>query len=172
MLVFNLGVCFVVGLNGQNTHYYAFYITVCSVQRIFLFTPSPFQRKLVRKDTTLKIADSGSSVSFQLYPHQPLIYYATAQPTVDGTGIACYGLGSDHQPSGLPLSLHSERGSPVKSGLSPLLSRVGTTALSMMTCGIMTNVCVEVGDGTDLVDDSGDGGSILDLRIIIDYNCR
>ena len=66
MLVFNLGVCFVVGLNGQNTHYYAFYITACSVQRIFLFTPSPFQRKLVRKDTTLRIA------SFQLYPASTL----------------------------------------------------------------------------------------------------
>ena len=46
-------------------------------------------------------------------------------------------------------------------------SRVGTTALSIMTCGIMTNVCVEGGDGTDLVENSGDRGSIADLRIII-----
>ena len=36
-----------------------------------------------------------------------------------------------------------------------------------MTCGIMTYVFVEGGDGTDLVDDSGDGGSIVNLHIII-----
>lgn len=68
------------------------------------------------------------------------------------------------QSSGLPLSPHSERGTPNKSGISPLLNRVGATALSMLTCGSMTNVCLEDAfDGDDLVD-NGYSDSVVDLR--------
>ena len=56
--------------------------------------------------------------------------------------------------SGLPLSPQSDRSTPAKSGISPLLNRVGATALSYLTCGSVTNVCDGdgLGDG-DLVDD-------------------
>ncbi|KAL7550886.1 hypothetical protein ACHAWF_014084 [Thalassiosira exigua] len=55
-----------------------------------------------------------------------------------------------------------------RSGLSPLLNRMGATALSVLTCGSMTNVCMsEDADANELVDDGVYGGGrsgVVDLR--------
>jgi len=115
------------------------------------------------EERMLKIADFGLSSAFQLHP--------TSSPNIsrDGSANSRWDGNSiwDGRPSrpasGLPLSPQSARSSPNKSGLSPLLNRVGATALSMLTCGSMTNVCITENDANDLVDDEY-GGSIVDLR--------
>ena len=170
MLLFGLGVCFVVGLDGQNTHYF-----MQSIHFVFRIKNLLIHTKPVAKDVsnkgydadeerTLKIADFGLSASFQLVPTSTLNISRDGSGNSRWDGNSVLALGSARQPSGLPLSPHSERGSPVKSGLSPLLNRMGATAFSMMTCGSMTNVCIDGGIGSDLVDDGGYGGSIVDLR--------
>jgi len=114
------------------------------------------------EERTLKIADFGLSAAFQLYPTTNINISRDGSANSRWDGNSEWG---GRQSSNLPLSPTSERGaSPAsKSGLSPLLNRVGATALSMLTCGSMNNVCIDDGDGADLVDDGYDG-STVDLR--------
>lgn len=113
------------------------------------------------EEKTLKIADFGLSAAFQLQPTSGFSFIR------DGSSLGSRWDGSSslegrpvRQSSGLPLSPQSERGTP-KAGISPLLARMGTTAMSMLTCGSMTNVCDGSGDVNDLVDDEG---SVVNLR--------
>ncbi|KAL7542182.1 hypothetical protein ACHAXR_012061 [Thalassiosira sp. AJA248-18] len=124
---------------------------------------------IAEEERTLKIADFGLSAAFQFHPTSSNINISRGESgnsRWDGNSVWDGRPSPSRQSSGLPLSPHSERpfASPTKSGISPLLNRVGATALSMLTCGSMTNVCIEDGmDADDLVDDSFEG-SIVDLR--------
>jgi len=130
---------------------------------------------IIEEEKTLKIADFGLSAAFQLYPvpsSSSLIHNISRGDSAsrwDGNSVLPWdgSSSSRKQSSGLPLSPQST--SPASStksgGISPLLNRVGATALSMLTCGSMTNVCVdESGDINDLVDDGFGGSGTVDLR--------
>lgn len=114
------------------------------------------------EERMLKIADFGLSAAFQLFPASSLNISRGGSANSRWDGNSVWDGQPSRQSSSLPLSSQSDRGSPNKSGLSPLLNRVGATALSMLTCGSMTNVCID-DEINDLVDD-GYGGSIVDLR--------
>lgn len=128
---------------------------------------------IVEEEKTLKIADFGLSAAFQLYPTSMPANMShrisrgdSANSRWDGNSV-WDGQGSrvPRASSGLPLSPQSNASPSNKSGLSPLLNRMGATALSMLTCGSMTNVCLdESGDASDLVDDGFDRSSTVDLR--------
>lgn len=136
---------------------------------------------IIEDERTLKIADFGLSAAFQLHP-TPLTNRSTSRGNIsrgdsansrwDGNSVWDGGRpsrqSSARQSSGLPLSPQSDRGvgssastaSGKSGGFSPLLNKVGATALSMLTCGSMTNVCGEDGfSAADLVDDG-----VVDLR--------
>ena len=90
-------------------------------------------RIIDEEERTLKIADYGLSATFDLY--QPT-------NTWDGQSAPTSNRGS----GSLLSSPIPERSTfTAKSNSSPLWNRVGATALSMLTCGSMMNVCV--GDG-------------------------
>mmetsp|Transcript_30363 Transcript_30363/g.62852 ORF Transcript_30363/g.62852 Transcript_30363/m.62852 type:complete len:1240 (+) Transcript_30363:490-4209(+) len=106
------------------------------------------------EERTLKIADFGLSAAFEFNPtvaFWPSISRGESTASKWDGGSVWEG----SRLSGLPpLSPMSEKSTPSKSGLSPLLNRVGATALSYLTCGSMTNVCD--GDGSianDIIDD-------------------
>lgn len=126
---------------------------------------------MAEEEKTLKIADFGLSAAFPLYPNPGNLLHNISRGDSnnrwDGNSVwdgSLSGRNSTRSSSGLPLSPQSTS-SPSninKSGISPLLARVGTTAMSMLTCGSMTNVCIdESGDVDDLVDD---GMTTVDLR--------
>lgn len=121
---------------------------------------------IAEEEKTLKIADFGLSAAFLLQPppasspsNNTLMSSANIQLDDNSTYV---GAPTVHHATGLPMSPQSSN--KPTGGLSPLLNRVGATALSMLTCGSMTNVCIDEGvDSSDLVDD-GPGNSIVDLR--------
>ena len=96
---------------------------------------------IVEDEKTLKIADFGLSAAFQLYPTAPT---TLPQNLARGDSGSTWDGSSTRAPltsSGLPSSppmIASQ-----KAGLSPLLQRATTTALSMLTCGSMTDVCLD-----------------------------
>ena len=120
--------------------------------------PSPKRANspIIEEEKTLKIADFGLSATFDLY--QPTNIWPSisrgdsATSKWDGQSAAISSRGS-----GLLMSPMSERStSSTKSGFSPILNKMGATALSMLTCGSMMNVC----DGDGLAgDDLMDNGS-------------
>jgi len=110
------------------------------------------------EEKTLKIADFGLSATFDLY--QPtnnwpsILRGDSATSKWDGQSAAISSRGSGFLAS--PMS--DKSASSTKSGFSPLLNKMGATALSMLTCGSMMNVC----DGEGMVgDDLVDYGSQL-----------
>ena len=116
------------------------------------------------EERTLKIADFGLSAAFQLtLPPSNKINISRGDSGSrysgwDGNsaserpGRANCGRVS-RQSSGLPLSPQSEQRTS-GGGLSPLLNKVGATALSMFTCGSVLDVCGDDGGDSDIVDDS------------------
>eukprot|EP00804_Cyclotella_cryptica_P031319 CCRYP_011125-RA/>CCRYP_011125-RA protein AED:0.00 eAED:0.00 QI:34/1/1/1/1/0.5/2/350/1060 len=126
--------------------------------------PSPTgtsSRVTDEEEKTLKIADFGLSATFDLFPTSnvwPSISRGDSATSKWDGQSAAFSSGA----SGLVPSPQSEKSSPTKSSFSPLLNRMGATALSMLTCGSMMNVCD--GDGLsadDLVDDGFGGSSQL-----------
>jgi serine/threonine protein kinase len=120
------------------------------------------------EEKTLKIADFGLSATFDFY--QP----ANIWPSIsrgdsgaskwDGNSAAISSRGS-----GLLLSPMSEKSnSSTKSGLSPLLNKMGATALSMLTCGSMMNVCDGDGMvGDDLVDNEYSASQLRRMTSVV-----
>ncbi len=106
------------------------------------------------EERTLKIADFGLSSAFELSPTValwPSISRGESTASKWDGGSVWEGNRLSELP---PLSPMSEKSTPSKSGLSPLLNRVGATALSYLTCGSMTNICD--GDGivaNDIIDE-------------------
>ena len=127
---------------------------------------------LEEEEKTLKIADFGLSAAFQLYStssassHNILhaISRGDSNSRWDGNSVLPWdgSASTRSRPTGLPLSPQSNTSQANKTGISPLLGRVGATALSMLTCGSMSNVCADPGDINDLVDDGET--SPVDLR--------
>lgn len=124
---------------------------------------------IVDDEKTLKIADFGLSASFPLHvsaamPSSLLHHLSrgdSANSRWDGSSVWDGPLSRpSRQHSGLPLSPSSTS----RSALSPLLNRVGATALSMLTCGNVADVCGEGCGVSDLVGDSDAKNSIVDLR--------
>ncbi len=124
---------------------------------------------VIEDEKTLKIADFGLSASFPLQVSAAmssnLLHHLSrgdsANSRWDGSSAWDGSLGRpSRQYSGIPLSPSSTS----RSGLSPLLNRVGATALSMLTCGNMADVCGEGCGDSDLVDDGDITNSIVDLR--------
>ncbi|KAL3767939.1 hypothetical protein ACHAW5_006860 [Stephanodiscus triporus] len=123
----------------------------------------------IEEEKTLKIADFGLSASFQLYPSAPVLLQNLARDDSatsrwdgssewDGSSTRAH-----RTSSGLPTSPPTF--SSPKSGLSPLLNRVTNTALSMLTCGSMTNVCLDgIIECSDFVDNGKGVNSVVDLR--------
>lgn len=101
------------------------------------------------EEKTLKIADFGLSATFDLY--QPTNNWSSisrgdsATSKWDGQSAAISSRGSGYLAS--PMS--DKSASSTKSSFSPLLNKMGATALSMLTCGSMMNVC----DGEGMVGD-------------------
>ena len=126
------------------------------------------------EERTLKIADFGLSAAFRLARSPNDIVFSRTGDSHnsgsrwDGSSVAI-DAGSKsvrRSSSGLPLSPQSERrspSSPLGSGLSPLLNRVGATALSMLTCGSVMDVCGDASTANDLTDD-GENDAPSDLR--------
>lgn len=112
----------------------------------------PSSRSPDEEERTLKIADFGLSATFDLY--QPINNWPSilrgdsAASKWDGQSSAISSRGS-----GLLSPMSEKSTSSTKSGFSPLLNKMGATALSMLTCGSMMNVCDGEGMvGDDLVD--------------------
>lgn len=127
-----------------------------------------FDLETTEEEKTLKIADFGLSASFQVYPPSNLpvnfMRDGSANSGLDGSSVWD---GSSIRPprtsSALPSS-PAAMASP-RTGISPLINRVTTTALSMLTCGSMTNVCLDgINECGDLVDDPQGESSIYELR--------
>ena len=126
---------------------------------------------IVEDEKTLKIADFGLSAAFPLHVaaaamSSNLLHNLSrgdsANSRWDGSSVWDGSLARpSRQSSGIPLSPSSTSS---RSGLSPLLNRVGATALSMLTCGNVADVCGEGCGDSDLVDDGDAKDSIVDLR--------
>jgi len=117
----------------------------------------------VEEERTLKIADFGLSSTFQIAPSERMWHDISRKDSAsssrwDGNSV----FDSPKKRSGLPLSPQSERSTP-KTGFSPLLNRVGATALSLFTCGNMIDVCDGGWNNSDMTadDDIVDGESKL-----------
>ena len=127
------------------------------------------------EERTLKIADFGLSAAFRLARSPNDIVFSRAGDSRnsgsrwDGSSVAI-DRPVRRSSSGLPLSPQSERrqpSSPLGSGISPLLNRVGATALSMLTCGSVMDVCGDDSTSNDLADDGrgdGEGNAASELR--------
>jgi serine/threonine protein kinase len=110
----------------------------------------------LEEERTLKIADFGLSATFQIGPIEKMwqgISRGESSSWSRWDGNSVFDIPQKRQSLGLPLSSPSDRGS--KSGFSPLLNRVGATALSMFTCGNVINVCGAQWDESDLMADNG-----------------
>ena len=104
------------------------------------------------EERTLKIADFGLSSTFQIAPSEKMWHDIARKDSSssrwDGNSV----FDSPRKRSGLPLSPQSERSTP-KTGISPLLNKVGATALSLFTCGNVVDVCDGGWNNSDMAAD-------------------
>lgn len=123
--------------------------------------------EMVEEEKTLKIADFGLSSAFQLYE------LATTNLPMnlgrDGSASSSWdGINVWDGPSTRPPRATSASPSGSAKSASPnsgIFNRVTTTALSMLTCGSMTNVCLDgINECGDMVDDKQEINSIYNLR--------
>ena len=116
----------------------------------------------LEEERTLKIADFGLSSTFQIAPLEKLWHGISRLDSAsssrwDGNSV----FDTPQKRSGLPLSPQSDRSATPKNGFSPLLNRVGATALSIFTCGnVIDVVCDGQWDDFDMANDDSivDGG--------------
>jgi serine/threonine protein kinase len=113
----------------------------------------------LEEERTLKIADFGLSSTFQIAPLEKMWQGLSRGDSVssrwDGNSV----FDTPQKRSGLPLSPQSDRSTP-KTVFSPLLTRVGATALSIFTCGNVIDVCDGLWNDSDMTSDNNivDGG--------------
>jgi serine/threonine protein kinase len=118
---------------------------------------------VVEDEKTLKIADFGLSAAFPLHPTAPAILPQNLARGDSGSTWDGSSTRSPRTSSRLPASPPTIASQ--KSGFSPLLQRATNTALSMLTCGSMTNVCLDgIIECNDFVADEQEVSSKVDLR--------
>jgi serine/threonine protein kinase len=122
------------------------------------------------EEKTLKIADFGLSSTFDLFQPQNVNIWPSistgdsATSKWDGQSAAAI----SSRGSGSLLSPQTDKTSTPKSGISPLLNRMGATALSMLTCGSMMNVCDGGGlNGDDFFDDVYGGSQLRRMTSVV-----
>mmetsp|Transcript_1016 Transcript_1016/g.2130 ORF Transcript_1016/g.2130 Transcript_1016/m.2130 type:complete len:1114 (-) Transcript_1016:57-3398(-) len=117
----------------------------------------------LEEERTLKIADFGLSATFQITQSEKMWHGISRKDSAsssrwDGNSV----FDSPQKRSGIPLSPKSDRSTPT-TVFSPLLNRVGATALSLFTCGNVIDVCDGDWNNSDMAADDGivDGGMKL-----------
>ena len=109
----------------------------------------------LEEERTLKIADFGLSSTFQIAPSEKIWHSLARKDSAstsrwDGNSV----FDSPQKWSSIPSSPQSDRSTP-RSGISPLLNRVGATALSLFTCGNVIDVCDGQWNKSDIAADDG-----------------
>lgn len=123
--------------------------------------------EIVEEERTLKIADFGLSAAFQLYEiaptNIPMNLGRDGSASSSWDGISVWDGPSTRPPRATSASPSSSAKSASQN--SGMFNRVTNTALSMLTCGSMTNVCLDgINECGDIVDDKQGINSIYNLR--------
>jgi serine/threonine protein kinase len=119
--------------------------------------------EMVEEEKTLKIADFGLSAAFQLYESAPMNLGRDGSASSSWDGISVWDGPSTRPPRATSASPSSSAKSA--SPNTGMFTRVTTTAMSMLTCGSMTNVCLDgINECGDIVDDKQGINSIYNLR--------
>lgn len=119
--------------------------------------------EMVEEEKTLKIADFGLSAAFQLNESAPMNLGRDGSASSSWDGISVWDGPSTRPPRATSASPSSSAKSA--SPNTGMFTRVTTTAMSMLTCGSMTNVCLDgINECGDIVDDKQGINSIYNLR--------
>jgi serine/threonine protein kinase len=123
----------------------------------------------LEEERTLKIADFGLSSTFHIAPLEKMWQGISRGDSAsssrwDGNSV----FDTPQKRSGLPLSPQSDRSTP-KTVFSPLLTRVGATALSIFTCGNVIDICDGQWSDSDMMADNGivDGVKLRRMNSVV-----